>query len=136
MFKEPINHHWRYIDFAAIAGWFNNYSIVFTRWHLRLSTTPWKLPKILPEDSRHRDCTYQGSDRKDPIAQLFRFPTQEEKNGEIQRIFRLDCHIWQPSNKYFRIDNKIGTYFDPRQTYSRCCYFFAGSQPAYPWKCS
>ena len=88
----------------------NKYFIVFTKWNLRLSTTPWKLSKILSEDSRHRDYTYQGSDRKDPIVQLFRFPTQGKK-GEIQRIFRLDCHIWQPTNNKLSLDATQTTYW-------------------------
>ena len=46
--------------------------------NLPRSTAPWKLPKILADDSKHKDCTYRGSDRKDPIAQLLHFPMEEK----------------------------------------------------------
>ena len=78
----------------------------YTTFYYTLKTT-----KHTPEASRHSVYTYQGSDRKDPIAQLFRFPTQEKKNNrEIQRIFRLDCHIWQPSNNKLSYDETQNTY--------------------------
>ena len=39
------------------------YSTAFTRWHLRLSTAPWNLPKILAEESKLRHCTYLPGER-------------------------------------------------------------------------
>ena len=84
-FKEPIDHRWCYIDFAAIAGWLN-LPLCLPDGIYDFLLPPWKLPKILPEDSRHRDYTYKGSDREGPIAQLFCFPTQVKKNAFLDWI--------------------------------------------------
>ena len=63
-FKDPLKRHSRYNDFRRHCRLIK-YSTVSTGSNLRISATPWNLPRIRAEDSTHKDTTKQGSDRKD-----------------------------------------------------------------------
>ena len=86
----------------AIPLWLGNYK----HQHIRTLKIHCVLKQLQTTSPTHRDYTYQGSDRKDPIAQLFRFPTQEKKTEKSNIFFRLDCHIGQPSKNY-KIKRKV-----------------------------